>query len=183
MTLAIIGTAGRDKTKPMTRALWDWMLSHALATVPKGALLVSGGAAWADHLAVALFLMDHTKDLTLHFPAPFDRQKQEFSGPMQSSASAANWYHAQFSHQVYAGDYDSVEQIEEALQRGAKFTEQKLHSGYSGMFARNLLVADCDDLIAYTFGEGNEPADGGTKDTWDKSRAQFKLHIRLSHLT
>jgi len=51
MKIAIIGTAGRDKTIPMTRALWDWMLDDAKNRLKFKHHLVSGGAAWADHLA------------------------------------------------------------------------------------------------------------------------------------
>lgn len=61
---AIIGTAGRDKAKPMTRKTWDWMLRTAMEQIPPDSHLVSGGAAWSDHIAVALFLMDYAAELT-----------------------------------------------------------------------------------------------------------------------
>ena len=153
------------------------MLQHARDTIPKGQHLVSGGAAWADHLAVILFLEGHAKELTLHLPAPFE--KGMFIGPERSSASTANYYHAKFSD---IRGQDSLEQIEEAIQRGAKFTQEPPTKGYSGMFARNRKVAQVDGLIAYTFGEGDVPANGGTKDTWDISPAEEKLHVPLPFL-
>lgn len=51
--LAVIGTAGRDKTVPMTRKLWDSMCTDLAARLEPTDVLVSGGAAWADHIASA----------------------------------------------------------------------------------------------------------------------------------
>ena len=45
MSIAIIGTAGRDKEKPMSLALWKFMLNDAYSRIPLGAHLISGGAA------------------------------------------------------------------------------------------------------------------------------------------
>lgn len=175
-SIAVIGTAGRDKTKPMTRKLWMWMVHHAMHTIPAGNHLISGGAAWADHLAVCLFLEGHAKALTLHLPAPLGIQG--FNGPERSSATAANYYHTKFSEAI---GYSSFQEILEATDDAhCQYTHQAEAPGYGAMFARNLLVArNAKALIAYTFGEGTEPADGGTRDTWNKSSAIDKLHVSL----
>jgi hypothetical protein len=175
--IAIIGTAGRDKTKPMTARLWAWMVLDALQRVPKGAHLVSGGAAWADHLAVDLYLRGHAADLTLHLPAPFMEHTLgwQFVGGFGTAGGAANYYHRKFSQVV---GYGTLAQIADVLQVGASCTEEPMSQGYAGMFNRNAKVAQADIMLAYTFGEGNEPADGGTKNTWDACRGQ-RTHITL----
>lgn len=173
--IAVIGTAGRDRTKPMTKALWEWMLNSARERIPAGHHLVSGGAAWADHLAVMLYLEGHAEALTLHLPAPFNGV--HFIGQERSSAGAANYYHQRFSKTI---DSNTLKELSWAIEKHAKVTQQPYGSHYGGMFARNALVArDAEALIAYTFGPGDVPADGGTRDTWDKCKAESKLHVPL----
>lgn len=173
--IVIIGTAGRDKTKRMDLVLWQWMLQHALTTIPKGSHLVSGGAAWADHLAVVLFIRGYATGLTLHLPAPF--RGGCFKGPSKSSASAANWYHQKFSEAV---GVDSLADIDMALRvLQCEHTCEPSQVGFGGMFARNAKVAaDADILYAYTFGEGDVPAPGGTRDTWDQCKGE-RIHVPL----
>lgn len=173
MKIAIIGTAGRDKTKPMTYQTWVWMLRQAKALMPTAAAsqthLVSGGAAWADHLAVQLFLDGVASELTLHLPAPLDNQGY-FGGSQGTAGGAANFYHSKFS--LIAG-LNSREQILEASrQPGCRGSTQPIKQGYSAMFARNALIVTeldhaTDRMLAFTFGQGTEPDDGGTKHTWD----------------
>ena len=171
-SIAVIGTAGRDKTIPMTRQLWEWMLEDARSRIPFGVCLVSGGAAWADHVAVVLFLEGHVKALRLHLPAPFNGR---FEGPRNSSASVANYYHSKFSSII--GE-DTFSHISKAIDMGAEVTYEAPSVGYSGMFSRNKLVARSDGMLAYTFGTGDTPADGGTRYTWDRSRGR-RLHVPL----
>jgi len=174
--IAIIGTAGRDKTKPMTRELWQWMLDDAKQRVPRDAHLVSGGAAWADHLAVELFLTNHVGELTLHLPAPFEHR---FIGPGHSSASAANYYHTMFSKVI---GVDTLMALDAAVKReGIDGTFEPAAPGYAAMFARNAKVARAESMLAYTFGTGDEPADGGTKNTWDQCRGK-RVHVPLPTL-
>lgn len=176
--VAIIGTAGRDKTKPMTKSLWLAMVTDLHRRVQPGDHLVSGGAAWADHLAVHAYLEGWCSGLTLYLPAPF--QQNTFLGPASSSGSAANWYHLQFTH---ATGVKGLEQIHEAIMKGAEVHWEPPSRGYGGMFARNLKVAsNSTSLIAYTFGEGAEPADGGTKDTWNKFNGEERIHVPLHAL-
>lgn len=179
--IAIIGTAGRDKTKPMTLALWKWMLFDAYNRVPKGSHVVSGGAAWADHLAVSMFLFGHARAITLHLPAPFVNGQFLDSG-FKSAGSAANYYHRLFS-QVIARD--TLGQIAEVIAQGRAKADGSItitcepeSPGIGGMFARNAKVALANELLAYTFGEGDVPADGGTLNTWNKCTGK-KTHISL----
>ena len=63
-TVAIIGSAGRNEDgAKMNATVFDAMTAAALRTItdhwhlsPQNVRLVSGGAAWADHVAVRLFL-------------------------------------------------------------------------------------------------------------------------------
>jgi hypothetical protein len=151
------------------------MVKDAISRIPYQSHLVSGGAAWADHLAVELFLQGHASALTLHLPAPFTKK---FEGPMSSSASAANFYHSVFSRTL---GRHTLSDIERAIAIGAELTTEPARAGYGGMFARNLKVAKAEKLLAYTFGPGDVPADGGTRDTWDKCLGE-KVHVSLPTL-
>lgn len=173
-TVAVIGTAGRDKNQPMTAQLWDSMIADAKLHVRPADTLVSGGAAWADHIAVRLFLDGTVKHLVLHLPAPLIMG--QFSGPDKSAASAANFYHDKFTRVT---GVNARAEIGEALLKGATITEQPESSGYAAMFARNALVAKgAESVLAYTFGPDAVPADGGTKDTWDQVGGD-RVHVSL----
>ena len=175
--IAIIGTAGRDKTKPMTKALWGAMQRDALGRVPKGAHVCSGGAAWADHLAVFLFLYGHADRITLHLPAPLN--DTQFLGQFGTAGGAANYYHGLFSRAI---DRDTLaDVIECARAEKCDGTFEPAGSGMSAMFQRNQKVAQCGSMIAYTWGEGDLPADGGTRHTWDRCRGT-KVHVPLGSL-
>ena len=175
--IAIIGTAGRDKTKPMTKALWGAMQRDVLVRVPKGAHVCSGGAAWADHLAVFLFLYGHADRITLHLPAPLN--DTQFLGQFGTAGGAANYYHGLFSRAI---DRDTLaDVIECARAEKCDGTFEPAGSGMSAMFQRNQKVAQCGSMIAYTWGEGDLPADGGTRHTWDRCRGT-KVHVPLGSL-
>ncbi len=174
--IAIIGTAGRDKNLPMDIRLWLWMLEDAKQRVARGSHLVSGGAAWADHLAVALRLCGHVEHLTLHLPAPFGVR---FNGPEKSSAFAANFYHYQFSKVIGESSLSQIMAVRDM--EGVTITEEPAAPGFGGFFSRNKKVAECEWMLAYTFGTCGVPADGGTRDTWNKCRGH-RSHIELPTL-
>lgn len=177
---AIIGTAGRDKTKPMTPEHYKFMVVDAKRYIPKGAHVVSGGAAWADHVAVTLFLFGWASAITLHLPAPFIDGKFLDSG-FKSAGGAANYYHRQFSQVIdrdTLGQIASIIRLWEAGDPRVNITYEAASPGIGGMFARNSKVAQCENMLAYTFGVGAQPADGGTLDTWNKCQGK-KTHISL----
>jgi DNA helicase-2/ATP-dependent DNA helicase PcrA len=178
--IAIIGTAGRDKTKTMSRALWAAMLNDARSRVNFSDTLVSGGAAWADHLAVRLYLDGDVQGLHLYLPAPL--QNGAFLGEdRNSSGSAANYYHGLFKR--ITGE-DGLAQLAEAIDRGAVVSYEPATPGYGAMKTRNAKVAaTCNAVIAYTFSDNDEPADGGTKHTWDLvSNDVCKVHVDMGAL-
>jgi hypothetical protein len=130
--------------------------------------LVSGGAAWADHVAVSLFLMDRAPKLTVYMPCQF--REGLFQG--NKDADTATYYHKLFSEKV---GKDTRQGIERARSQGAEIVEN-----LGGFFARNRQVADCDVMVAMTWGDGDTPKDGGTANTWKSSLAAQKFHIPLA---
>jgi DNA helicase-2/ATP-dependent DNA helicase PcrA len=179
--VAIIGTAGRDKARAtdMNADLWLKMLADAREHVTPSDVLVSGGAAWADHLAVELFLEGRVAGLKLHLPAPLNASGR-FEGGYGTSGGAANYYHDRFRQ---ATGIDSLARLVQATAQGASFTEEPLANGYAAMAARNRKVAqECNSLLAYTWGPADVPEDGGTRQTWDLAQHAARLHVRLEDL-
>lgn len=191
-TLSIIGTAGRgDDYARLDRAVYDRMADVARSAVRRLAgegplpALVSGGAAWADHLAVRLALegVVEPNRLTLHLPAPF--VGRAFDEAVKDGGTS-NYYHRRFSQKTGVKSLDEVAAV---IAAGATVTTS------AGFFARNVRVAGSDALLAFTFGGGQAwgitaggPTttareaglkDGGTAHTWDRSRSSVKLHVSL----
>lgn len=140
--MAVIGTAGRKlDADRLTNYHWTAMQSAAEKVVELESVthLVSGGAAWADHVAVelhsklglplSLYLPAHTKDLEI-----------------------AAYYHRKFSKKVGNDTWSEVLRLPYVKKGGFK--------------DRNTLVAtEADVFLAMTFGNKRAVADGGTKDT------------------
>jgi hypothetical protein len=152
--IGIIGTAGRGRQ--LSRDHYDWMAFKALEHIKKDDTLVSGGAAWADHVAVSLFLIGKANKLVLHLPAPLDLEKQEFAGGNNSPGGIANYYHRLFSF--------TMGKPGQSLKTLCSLVEnpQVKMTVSPGFHARNALVARQSELmLAFTFGEGSQPLDGG----------------------
>jgi len=176
--IALIGTAGRNPEYPLSRGLWEAMVDDVFAWVDAGDTLVSGGAAWADHLAVRAYLDGKCCALELYLPAPLEHGR--FAGPFKSAGATANYYHGKFSRVL--GE-DTLAQIVEAISKGAKVQHEPVGYGAGAMFARNRKVASAAQaVVAYTFGEGDQPADGGTLNTWRMVAGDDKTHVALAHL-
>ena len=173
--VAVIGTAGRDASIDMTRTLWRLMCEDLSKRINPSDHLVSGGAAWADHLAVHAYLNGQCKNLTLFLPAPIANQKYE--GPLRSAGSTANYFHKRFTDAIAE---NTLEQISVAIQNGARVSAEPAAPGFAAMFARNRKVAQlAQAVIAYTFHDGEEPLPGGTLDTWRQIRSSDRTHIDL----
>lgn len=171
-TIAIVGTAGR--TKVPTLAEWKNMIQDASSRVTKNDTLISGGAAFADHIAVRLFLDGKVKGLKLRLPAKIKNNK--FEGAYGTAGGTANYYHDQFSKLL---GVNTISEIQKAIDKGAEVTYETETSN-KAMFMRNAKVAaESNSMIAYTYGEGNQPADGGTKNTWDTAKYSDKTHVRI----
>ena len=181
--VAVIGTAGRDRKNPhYTRDLWNAMLKDAIGRFKYGEKykLVSGGAAWADHVAVELFLANPDMfELELYLPAPLN-SKGIYEGERPSSGSASNWYHEMFRD---ATGIDGRQRILHSIAKGARFEQEPKAADMGAFFVRNAKVAaGSDACLAYTWGEGKEPAGIGTKDTWNKMSGKRRVHVPLGRL-
>ncbi|MCZ8254979.1 MAG: UvrD-helicase domain-containing protein [Polaromonas sp.] len=182
--VAVIGTAGRDKSRHFDRPLWDQMVEDLRRRVGSKDVLVSGGAAWADHLAVRMFLDGAVAGLRLYLPSPFDTRSKRFEAPAgsgPSSGSVSNYYHERF--QALTG-IDSRSEIAQAIALGAISSAQPLQSGFGGLFARNAQIAqDSAVLLAYTWfaGDAPDPSSTGTRNTWDQFKGQ-RAHVSLDAL-
>ena len=159
----------------MTAPLWSAMVGSARRHVRPQDTLISGGAAWADHLPEHTVLEGGSAAPELSLPAPFEGR---FIGPGGSSASAANYYHDRFSAVI---GQDTLRQIGMAIDKGAVVHAQPAMAGYRGMFARNTLVARAaDSALAYTFGDV-VATDSGTGNTWKQIRGE-RTHVSLSRM-
>ena len=172
-TLGIIGTAGRGEDAALLTANhWRGMLTVAqtVAEVTGATRLVSGGAAWADALAVELYLRGQTEELSLHLPARFDTHDEcpRYDNDDRCGA-VSNRYHKAFTEVV---GYDGLAAIAEALGKGCNNTQPSVRSiSFGTFFARNALVADeADVMLAFTFGTNGELKDGGTANTMARFR-------------
>lgn len=198
LLVAIIGTAGRkEDAVKMTKAVFDGMVREARRVLheewklePGQVRLVSGGAAWADHVAVTLWLQQQTDadalpyaGLQLYLPTTFESNGQLSRATDNGShdwranpGQLMNYQHMQFSQKL---GRNTLYEIEQARAFGATLTTG------NGFMARNKQVAALTDrVIAFTWGESTtQPKDGGTLHTWNAcTRATVKLHIPLSGL-
>ena len=187
MSTAIIGTAGRktDETR-LNLEMWREVYKgvRTRTRMMKVEDLASGGAAWADHLAVQLFLAGEAKSLHLFLPAPFENGRFRDIGGFgaENPGGTTNYYHRKFSVKL---NINSLADISAAIEKGAVVT---VDSG--GFFGRNSLLAEAtDNVLALTFGtrdyagvwvDANTAGlkDGGTTHTWNKCRH----HSYLEHI-
>lgn len=191
-TVAIIGSAGRkhDRVKVSRKiftSAYD-LLTKRLEDWQPDLTLVSGGAAFIDHLAVQLYLNGECNHLILHLPAPFSNSK--FQGKnWNSPGQVANHYHSLFSRKT---NIPSLLELQRAIDQGAETYV------YNGFKSRNLEVGRVDCIQALTFGRfhsrcypgtsgwtdsvaaGLKP--GGTSHTWNNSSATLKEHTNLHQL-
>src|SRR3990167_1052603 len=171
--VSICGSAGRNEDlEALNKDVFERMISKAkeyLETLgeKKEIILVSGGAAWSDHIAVKLFLTGDYGGLVLHLPCEFKNGKfEDFS---TNCAKSANYYHALFSQKCC---FNSLKELEQAIHKCAKIA---IHKGF---FARNTYIASSPYLLAFSTAPGNKPEKGGTLDTWSKCKG-IKTHLRI----
>lgn len=183
MKVAIVGMAGRDKTmyKLLTKQLFESMVQRVadrLPTTTNNVVLISGGAAWADHVAVTLFLRGKVHGLELCLPCEWNSIKSEFHDNGKKDwrvnpGRTANQYHRKFSSVI---GRSSLQELQIAGDKGASFNV------YNGFHQRNGVIADkCDKTISLTWASGNAPTSGGSLDQWRKCKKP-KEHISLMPL-
>jgi len=192
--VAIVGTAGRSEDfRKMNPSVFKKMYESCVFILRKTLQLpwhkvhlISGGAAWSDHIAVLLF-NDHLEDgicgLTIHLPCPFLMNQKD---PRALDNGSSDWKknpgrvmnssHERFSSVIKR---NSLSDIYTAAKMGAKLDDSQL-----GFHARNTSVARCDVMIAFTWSPSLlSPKDGGTADTWGKASMATRIHVPLPLLS
>ena len=186
-TVAVIGSAGRNEdSAKMSKDIFDSMLRNTLSIIKidfglnlADVILVSGGSAWSDHVAVRLWLdavvsmdIEQFAGLTLYVPCDIGDDHCFVSN---HSGSILNDLHSRFSAKT---GLQSITDIICCKALGAV-----VNSDFKSFHKRNLQVAKSDYMIAYTWGSTNVPKPGGTKDTWDHCKSKHKVHVPLSTLS
>lgn len=179
MRIGIVGSAGRrGDAQHVSQATFQWMLDDIEGVLEQEGLdwseveLLSGGAAFADHVAVRKAL-EHQVALTLFLPCAWDHERQAYADTgvrdwRSNPGGTSNYYHRTFSRKC-GGDADAtLKELDAALQLPRTTLEFD-----DGFFARNNGIAQQSELlIAYTFGQGETPSSGGTLRTWNACKAK-----------
>jgi len=177
--LAVVGTSGRnpkDAEKLELKHL-QWMKDNVriyIQTVinveTKDIILVSGGSAWADHVAIQLFREGGFGGLELYLPSEFNTKAHKYKNTHEGRT--LNKLHEHCQNKTGLPIFEELTSVN-SRKKGVKITIQR------GFKPRNTLVArGCDHIIAFTFGK-DIPEGGGTADTWSKIPHENKLHISL----
>ncbi len=180
-TVSIIGTCGRSGN--ITKELYIKMIGASITYLKSLSLdsiiLVSGGAAFSDHIAVHLYLYKDRYQLNiislhLDLPCKFDMNTNKFDDNGNSDwknnpGKVANYYHDKFNIITKNNSYDELCKV---INMGA---EIHIHDGFH---SRNQHVAKSSYTLAFTFGK-DYPEDGGTKHTWNVCKNN-KFHISLA---
>lgn len=177
ITLAIVGTAGRkEDAKKLSRQHFEAMMLVATGLLEQInesnypiTHLVSGGAAWADHVAVRLFLDKKAPGLKLFLPDFWENGSFKDTGehdPYKNPGGTSNHYHREFQKRT---GINSLSDIQIAKAEGAIIIDRRITKAGNeiplGFFGRNALVAKSDFILACTFGDKNKLKEGGTEDT------------------
>ncbi len=183
--VSIIGTAGRsyEEQKQLNATVYVKMIQKSLDIICNewklsldNVRLCSGGAAWADHVAVALFLTQSTNGLTIYFPCKYD-EKTGRCDDTDYCGKRSNQLHEKFNDSI--GSRNSFDDFRLAQMKNNNVI---FDTSCKGFHARNSFVAKSEYCIAFTFGtDENEPKEGGTLDTWRKCKGT-KVHVRIQDL-
>jgi len=164
ITVSIAGTAGRgpdgDKLSFDLYQQMEDIVFDLIQGIRKDreVILISGGAAWSDHLAVSLYLKGVFPNLILHLPCEWKDGSFFDNGKSKNVGSISNFYHKKFSEKLKI--FNSLSEIDTAIKsKNCTTTVSK------GFHARNELMAKSEVLIALTFGNKQIVNDGGTSHT------------------
>lgn len=168
ITFAIVGTAGRkDDASKLSKKHFQAMCIVATGLIEQFGEnnypithLVSGGAAWADHVAVKLFLEKKAPHLRLFLPCEWDNGSFKDSGVDDfkiNPGRTVNRLHKSFQTRT---QINSLTEIQIAKSEGAELIPCR-----GGFYGRNAMVAKSDFLLACTFGAEHKVKEGGTAHT------------------
>jgi pyoverdine/dityrosine biosynthesis protein Dit1 len=175
--IGIIGSCGKNGKKSNPQS-YQRMINLATNSVKhykdKGfnVILVSGGSALSDHVAVDLYLEGFVDSLILYLPCEWNESKCQFvensNDPKEDPGKFLNFLHKKFGDEVHK---NSLKEIQLAIDKGAK-----IYTG-CGFLSRNIQIANTvDTLIAFTFDTVMTP---GTHHTWTHCNIDDKIHILI----
>lgn len=203
--IAIIGSMGSAKhgDKALyTKELWLAMVEKAKSylfqawiqdwTLVEKVTLISGGSAFADHVAVEVF--KHWKEenkpveLQLFLTTPFDKTYSQFDESEELASN--NQYMNRGKHTNRSFDYFS-KVMERDMIKDFAFVQNmypnEVHFRLSerGFKDRDRMIArTCSHMLAFTFQEGPAPKPGGgTAYTWSQCFVHSSLKHHVSLLT
>ena len=183
--IAVIGSAGRKgDAKYVNADRFNWILNDFKETLVEYGIienkndtnwhhihLISGSAAFVDHIAVTLAIETGCQ-LTLGMPCEWDSKLNQFKDSgirdwIKNPGGTSNYYHNEFSKKT---GKNSLQELAQIIPTANVIVKKGFHQ-------RNSLIADPNDfLIAYTFNpQNNQPSSSGTLDTWSKSIAKTKI--------
>ena len=142
-----------------------------------------------------MYLTGVISKLTLYLPCPFDQELSEYipnNSNNRSVCRSANNYHQQFSKQCRLNSLEEV---------SACVSNPNVNINiYNGFFQRNIHIAKCTYLIAFTLGSSHDQSQdyiydvddigdiglvkGGTANTWNEASKNkvIKIHIPIESL-
>ena len=175
--LAVIGTSGRvpQDAQRLDINHMKWMadmvktyITEVLKVDNDKVILVSGGSAWADHVAVRLYLEGGFGGLELYLPARFNVKNKKYINSFYGRT--LNELHTKCQEKTGIDVFTDLARVNS--KKSVKIT---LGTSFT---ARNTLIArNCDHLIAFTFKEG-DPTKDGSANTWNKMKGE-KIHFDL----
>lgn len=180
-SVAVIGTAGgkKDSDEKLDAEIFQKMVDVADKAImnefgldSRGVILVSGGAAWSDHVAVELYKTGRYGGLQIYFPCEWEGGKHNDTGEYDwrtNPGRLANSLHDSFSQKIGRRSQDDFSLL--SKDENVRFFTSK------GFHTRNSKVAKAEYMIAFTF----EEIKGGTADTWGKCKGS-RHHIDIGSL-
>jgi hypothetical protein len=181
MRVTIGGTAGRDEWAPhLTAQLFHQSMVRPavlfldrLKTPGESVHLLSGGCAWADHVAVELFNQGKAGKLNLYVTAPWLADRGMFD-PSTVEGRSMNAGHRAFSLRT---GRSSLAEVATAIQRGAAVVV------CPRVYDRNIEMSKTDALFMVSWSAFEDrPDHGGTLITWNLVNplsVREKSHVQL----
>ncbi len=184
--ISIVGTSGRGNIiNNLTKDLFNKMVIYTDNHISnylkennldwKNVELISGGAAWSDHIAVKIYKNHLTSSLNIYIPCKWNNDKKQYEDNGKdwriNPGKSSNNYHNKFSKKM---EYNTLKELDEL--------KSCFNDDYFGFHKRDSIVAKCDIMIAFTFSNSSEPESGGTKFTWSKCKTSLKYHISINNL-
>jgi RimJ/RimL family protein N-acetyltransferase len=207
LLVSIIGSAGRNEDAPkINAAIYQKMIATSKSIIEndwklnwEDVTLVSGGAAFSDHLSVTLFQEKQLSSvkILLYFPCDWDEKEKGFAvlkttDYRSNPGQYANYLHANFSVKCLKPKLShkfehstlSLQELNalynESVEQNTKKKKEEertvfIDTSKKGFLQRNSEVAKSEYLIAFTFGasKSNEPRSTGTLDTWNKHKKYY----------